>query len=175
MTRLLAAAFCGFFATCAGAFVWLHADRVASLGPDGERTMSIMAVTAILGYAAALILFASWRGSRTAVIVEHLNPGANEETMRLGLKAGVYGLHPGETYRVIREIRDYHGGIFPVGTELTFVQRNYLPYHGGHTVVFRPRPMYLQDETDADVLNDLESYLEVAADAERSTAAWRGY
>ena len=163
MKRLVAAALCVLIATVAAGLAWRYAHRVSDLGSHGENIMSVMALTAIFGYAAAFILFASWRGSRASTTVGHLNPGANEETMRLGLKAGVYGLKPGVTYRVIREIKDHYGDIFLVGTELTFVQRHYLPYHGGHTVVFRPRPMYLQDETDADVLNDLESYLEVVA------------
>ena len=76
------------------------------------------------------------------------------------LKSGVYGLVPGAKYRVLRAITDYHGGSFAAGDVLTFVKRDYLPYHGGHTLTFEPRVMYLQDDENADVLGRLDSYLE---------------
>lgn len=91
---------------------------------------------------------------------DQFNPGTNADALRLGVKAGVYGLNPGVTYRVIRQIKDCYGDVFPVGTELLFVRRHFLPYHGGHTLVFRPRPMYLQEDLNAEVLERLDAYLE---------------
>jgi hypothetical protein len=76
------------------------------------------------------------------------------------LEAGVYGLVSQGTYRVIRPIIDCYGAVFVPGEELTFVRRDYLPYHGGHTIVFETRSMYLQDETNADILNGLDLYLQ---------------
>lgn len=88
------------------------------------------------------------------------DPNMNAERQHLGLKAGVHGLVAGASYRVLREIRDHYGNVFPVGMELLFVRRHFLPYHGGHTVVFQPQAMYLQEEEHADVLARLEAYLE---------------
>ena len=84
------------------------------------------------------------------------NPGTNTPPPR----TGVYGLRPGATYRVIQEIRDYYGNVFPIGMELVFVGRYFLPYHGGHTIVFQPQTMYLQEEANADVLDGLDLCLE---------------
>jgi hypothetical protein len=77
-----------------------------------------------------------------------------------GLKNGVYGLVPHAKYRVIRAITDFYGGQFAVGDVLTFVKRDFLPYHGGHTLTFEPRAIYFQDEANSDVLGSLDTYLE---------------
>ncbi len=160
MKRVYASAVCFVLGTAALGFMWRFGHRVTTLGPHGDTIMVAVAVTLMLSYAAAAILYASWRGSQRLDISSPLNPGMDAETIRLGVKAGVYGLYPGKSYRVIREIKDYYGTIFPVGMDLIFVRRDYLPYHGGHTVFFRPRPMYLQDEENADVLGALDQYLQ---------------
>ena len=71
----------------------------------------------------------------------------------------VNDLAKGRTYEVVREIRDYYGGVFPVGQRLVFTERHFLPYHGGHTLVFGPVRVYLQEEMNADILDRLEEYL----------------
>ena len=162
MKKLVAAALCLFVGGIAIVFLLRNVDRVADLGPHGRTLINVAILTFISAFGVAGALLWWWCGPANPSPDDDINPGANAETRRLGLKAGVYGLHPGVTYRVVREIKDHYGEVFPVGTELTFVRRNYLPYHGGHTVVFRPQPIYLQDETNADVLNALDAYLEVA-------------
>jgi hypothetical protein len=62
-------------------------------------------------------------------------------------------------YRVIKPFSDYHHGQFAAGEELIFVGRDYLPYHGGHTLTFTARKIYFQDEENAEILARLESYL----------------
>ncbi len=60
----------------------------------------------------------------------------------------VYSLVPGVTYRVLRAFTDFYGQAFTPGEALTFVERHFLPYDDGHTLVFTgasgERRMYVQ-------------------------------
>jgi hypothetical protein len=69
-------------------------------------------------------------------------------------------LEPGAIYRVIKAFTDFYGDHFEVGTELTFIKMTFVPYHGGTTVHFHPRNIYLQDEASSELINRLEAYLE---------------
>jgi hypothetical protein len=71
----------------------------------------------------------------------------------------IYGLVPGEEYRVMRPFADYHGNQFRQGESLRFRERHFLPYHGGHTVVFEERSLYLQEEQDAEILANFSQYI----------------
>ena len=75
---------------------------------------------------------------------------------------GVYDLRKGRRYVVVQGFTDHHGGRFEAGEQLTFRRHDYLPYHGGHTVEFEERTVYLQDEDNADVLGSIWSYIEPA-------------
>jgi hypothetical protein len=72
---------------------------------------------------------------------------------------GVYGLQPGVIYRVQKSFQDCYRGEFAVGEELTFITRHYLPYHAGHTLVFSPRCIYLQDDQNSELVGRIEQYL----------------
>lgn len=72
----------------------------------------------------------------------------------------VLDLQPGMTYTVLQEIRDYYDNIFQVGEKLTFTARHYLPYDGGHTLVFGERRMYLQKDQHAAILSALSDFLD---------------
>lgn len=63
-------------------------------------------------------------------------------------------------YTVKQSFVDYHGNHFEVGEILTFQKKDYLPYHGGHTMFFAERTLYLQDEEQAEILQGLWTYLE---------------
>ena len=67
----------------------------------------------------------------------------------------VYSLTPGVAIRIVKTFRDYQNQEFAAGTILHFTKRNFLPYHGGHTVYFQEATMYLCDlnETAAIVQN----------------------
>lgn len=71
----------------------------------------------------------------------------------------IYRLQPQKTYRVRRTFTDYYGHVFETGQELTFVKRNFLPYDGGHTLTFQPAAVYLQEELQAEILENLDVYL----------------
>lgn len=162
MKRIFAGSIC--LALGAGALfcVLRSGHPVPGLSMRRDTAMAIAALALILSCMSAFVALIAWRDIRRSALRTNLNPGMSEETLRLGVKAGVYGLEPGASYRVIREIKDYYGNIFPVGMELDFVERSFVPYHGGHTVVFQPHTMFLQEQDNADVLNGLDAYLEAA-------------
>lgn len=72
----------------------------------------------------------------------------------------IYRLQPQKIYRVRRTFTDYYGHVFEAGQELTFVQRNFLPHDGGHTLTFQPSSVYLQEELQREILDHLDVYLE---------------
>jgi hypothetical protein len=62
-------------------------------------------------------------------------------------------------YRVRRAFADYYRNPCREGEILTFVEYHFLPYHGGYTLVFQERNLYLQEEENAEILNSLGTYL----------------
>lgn len=73
-------------------------------------------------------------------------------------RLSVYRLQPGKTYRVVRRFVDYTNAAFEPGTELTFVKQNFLPYDGGYTLTFQSMRVYLQEEANADILDNFDAY-----------------
>jgi hypothetical protein len=69
----------------------------------------------------------------------------------------VHRLQPGRAYRMTRTFQDYHNQTFEAGTVLTFQGQNFVPYHGGYTLFF-DRPIYFQDDANADILGDFDLY-----------------
>ncbi len=73
----------------------------------------------------------------------------------------IYDLVPDVEYVVSESFTDYHGQQFVTGERLRFRERHFLPYHGGHTLVFEPRAIYLQEEDQSHILAHLPRYLAV--------------
>ena len=71
-------------------------------------------------------------------------------------------LRQGRRYIVIKNFVDHHGGRFEVGEGFTFLRKDYLPYHSGHAIFFEERTLYLQDEENAEILENIWAYLEPA-------------
>lgn len=71
----------------------------------------------------------------------------------------VHQLQPSTRYRVRRTFLDFYRNQFQVGEVLTFISHSFLPYHGGHTIVFKERTLYLQEDENADILESLHEYL----------------
>lgn len=70
----------------------------------------------------------------------------------------IYQLKEAAQYRVCRSFNDFYQGAFREGEVLTFVKFHFLPYHGGYTVVFREKTLYLQEEANADILDAFGSF-----------------
>jgi len=86
---------------------------------------------------------------------------------RARLAPGTVALHAlrvNAVYEIVHGFADHHGTAFAAGTRLTFVQRHFLPYHGGHTLCFREGTIYLQEESD--VCRRFEHYFAVAESQE---------
>ena len=71
----------------------------------------------------------------------------------------VYGLQPDREYQVLRPFTDYYGNTFEPGQRLHFKSRNFSPYHGGHTIFFAERPLYLQEDANREVLEHFAEYI----------------
>jgi hypothetical protein len=71
----------------------------------------------------------------------------------------IYSLEQSAQYQVRQEFTDYYHNRFLPGEILTFVEYHFLPYHGGYTVVFKERNLYLQEQENASILDCLADYL----------------
>ena len=67
-------------------------------------------------------------------------------------------------YRVLQDFVDFYQNQFRQGELLTFVELHFLPYHGGYTLVFQERSLYLQEEANSSILGSLEDYLRLVAE-----------
>ena len=71
----------------------------------------------------------------------------------------IHQLKRSARYQVCRSFIDYYKNEFHEGEVLTYVEYHFLPYHGGYTVVFKEKSLYLHEEENVDVLNSFGAYL----------------
>lgn len=74
----------------------------------------------------------------------------------------LYGLQTGR-YQIVQSFTDYYGNTFEAGEILHFKERHFLPYEGGHTLIFEERAMYLQEEKNRDIVDNFSAYVRSAA------------
>ena len=98
------------------------------------------------------MLYLRWKERRT--LVTGVTAMDREE-----LKGTVYGLVPGAEYQVVQTFTDHYNNQFQRGERLRFKERHFLPYHGGHTIIFEQRPLYLQEEENAAILENFSEYI----------------
>lgn len=77
----------------------------------------------------------------------------------------IYTLEEGATCTVRRRFADFYGSVFLPGETLTYAERHFLPYHGGHTIVFKERSIFLQEQANAEIIDSLAEYLSRAEGA----------
>jgi hypothetical protein len=138
-----------------GAFAALSAFSLLSYQGDLPNWGIIIAVLMgvfFISWTWALILYLRWRERRT------LNTGVSVMD-REELKRTVYGLIPGAEYQVMQTFTDYYNNQFQRGEMLRFKERHFLPYHGGHTIIFEQRPLYLQENENASILENFSEYI----------------
>ena len=70
-----------------------------------------------------------------------------------------YRLVNGKCYCVVKFFTDYYGNNFTAGERLIFVEQHFLPYDGGHTLVFEERKMYLQENEQSEIIGNVSDYL----------------
>jgi hypothetical protein len=120
--------------------------------PNWGILIAVLMVIFFVSWTWALMLYLRWREPRT------LNTGVT--TMdREELRGTVYGLVQGADYQVMQTFTDYYNNQFQRGESLRFKERHFLPYHGGHTIVFEQRPLYLQEEENAAILSNFSAYI----------------
>jgi hypothetical protein len=71
----------------------------------------------------------------------------------------IYNLEKNSAYIVSKGFTDFYGNVFAPGERLTYVERHFLPYHGGHTFVFKERNLYLQEEANKNIIDSFGDYL----------------
>ena len=120
--------------------------------PNWGILIAVLLVIYFICWTGALMLYLRWRERRT--LVTGITTMDREE-----LKGTVYGLVQGAEYQVMQTFTDYYNNQFQRGELLRFKERHFLPYHGGHTIVFEQRPLYLQEEENAAILSNFSEYI----------------
>jgi hypothetical protein len=145
---LTALLFVGAIAACVA--LWLGDQRAAVR--DSGILISILVGAFFVCWTWALIGYLRWRDKRhgVAAVAGSYDPE---------LDGTVYGLVPGAEYRVMQAFADCYGNRFEAGEVLRFKERHFLPYHGGHTIVFEGRALYLQETENEAILANLSQYI----------------
>jgi hypothetical protein len=133
---------------------WLLDDR-SGIENSGILIAISMGVF-FISSTAALLLVLGWRDRQRAMKSGNNSTAAQA---RPDLEGTVYGLSRGRRYRVVRPFTDYYGNSFEPGETLRFKERHFLPYDGGHTIVFHERPLYLQEERNQEILDHFSDYI----------------
>ncbi len=75
-------------------------------------------------------------------------------------RLSMWRLEAGKQYRVIQNFKDFDDNTFETAELLTFVGQSSVPYHGGYTLKFKERSISLQEMTNAEFINQFDTYLE---------------
>ncbi|HKQ05518.1 MAG TPA: DUF3601 domain-containing protein [Blastocatellia bacterium] len=137
-------------ALAAGGALWLGDHRSAVR--DSGILIAILMGTYFVCWSWALFQYLRWRDRRPTV-------AAARPTYPDELEGTIYGLAPGGEYRVMQPFTDYYGNEFKGGELLRFRERHFLPYDGGHTIVFDERPLYLQETRNEAILAHFSEYI----------------
>lgn len=137
--------------TSAAVALWLVDHR--RIVANSEIIIAALMGTFFVCWSWALLRYLRWRDRRRAVAV--VRPTYPDE-----LEGTVYGLVPGGHYRVIQTFTDCYANLFQRGELLRFKERHFLPYHGGHTIVFDQKALYLQESENEDLLANFSNYIE---------------
>ena len=110
----------------------------------------------LLSYTGAFLLYLRWRDGRRGMS-KMTTPSAERSAQ--DLEGTIYGMIPGSQYQVIQPFTDYYGNSFEQREILRFKERYFLPYEGGHTIVFEERSLYLQEEKNQGIVDHFSDYI----------------
>ena len=139
-----------------GAGAMISAFRLADslqVLPNPGVALAVSIGVFFVAWTGALLLYLNWRDKSRASIVNL--PGQPDPH----LEGTVYGMIPEREYQVMKSFTDYYGNSFERGEKLQFKQRHFLPYHDGHTLVFKGRTLYLQEEQNKEILDHFSEYI----------------
>ena len=133
---------------------WLvdHRPGIASSGVIIAISLGVF----FISYTGAFLLYLRWR-DRSRGMSKMAIPSAERSAPHL--KGTIYGMIPGSQYQVVQSFTDYYGNSFNQGEVLQFKQRYFLPYEGGHTIVFKERSLYLQEERNQEIVDHFSDYI----------------
>jgi len=134
--------------------IGMSAIAYAIGNPSSWTNISIAIGIFALCFIWAFVRFLQWRDGKHPQFIQ-----AQPTPPRPGHEGTVYGLKPGSNYRVIKPFTDFYGNTFEKGEELHFQTRHFLPYDGGHTIVFENRRLYLQENKNQDILDNFSEYI----------------
>lgn len=158
---MLKAAVLALIGLCAAvAALWLegHRSAVPHWGYVTAALLSCFFVT--LTWALFLLLGARDRRNATLPPPQSTSPVKHPPSFAAPMiELTIYILQPGHCYEVKQTFQDYYGNTFTAGERLTFQQRHFLPYDGGHTVMFVEKTLYLQEEVNRAILDGFSDYL----------------
>ncbi len=138
--------------TAAVLFVFWQITQPLAASESGIM-ISITLAVFFISYTWALILYLRQRDHNHILVDQPLQPAP------VGEAGTVYGLVPGSVYRVMQPFTDHYGNSFAQDELLRFKERHFLPYHGGHTVIFEERTLYLQEDDNRDILDNFSAYI----------------
>lgn len=123
---------------------------------DTGGVLGVALGVAFVCYVGAFMFLLRWRDLRRA-------DGYRPEPVRVQVRdeevGTIYGLVAGRKYRVVRRFTDFYGTVFEENEVLEFRGRHFLPYHGGHTITFDGKPLFLQEDQNRDILDNFASYI----------------
>lgn len=123
----------------------------ASRGPTGLAIILLLLIGTV---AIALLIYLRWRDTK-----REATGLTSASTVQTDLNGTVYGLVPGGHYQVRKSFTDFYGNSFEQGELLRFKQRYFLPYHGGHTIFFEHKALYLQEDQNKEILDYFSEYI----------------
>jgi hypothetical protein len=156
MTKKTAALICLSIGGIGGLFVLGNLGSPWRLGSQGMAVLACVLLVSLVLLGTGFFLLLAWLEQRKAA---KRVPSRLPQKVAANAPGGVYGLQSGVIYRVLKPFKDYYGGEFAAGEQLTFIERHYLPYHGGHTLIFSPRSIWLQDDANSELVQQIEQYL----------------
>jgi hypothetical protein len=130
--------------------LWLNDHRLVI--PKAGTIIALLMGMFFVCVTWALMRFLHWRGlSQGPSMVGSLRP---EE-----LDGTVYGLVSGAEYQVVQSFTDYYSNHFQRGELLRYKERHFLPYEGGHTLIFDERSLYLHEYQNSAILGSFSEYI----------------
>lgn len=130
---------------------WLLDHRLAV--PNSGVLIAIFIGVFFVSYTSAFVRLLRWR-DKNRIAVVNMPVQSNPD-----LEGTVYGMTPGREYQVMKSFTDHYGNPFEQGERLRFKQRHFLPYHGGHTILFEERALYLQEDQNQEILDHFSEYI----------------